>query len=457
MKTIKRRDFVKSMAAAGAFLILPACASVKKTYANGKVNVAVIGVGGRGAASVDAIAKSQKANLVALCDVDDERAAPTYKKYPNVKRYYDFRKMLDEMDGQIDAVVVATPDHMHYPISAWAMKMGKHVYCEKPLTRTVWEGRQMAKIAKENGVITQMGIQGHTFEGWRATKELIQSGVLGQIEDVYSWTDRPNLWPQGNLPLPKPDTIPTSLKYDLWLGVAPKVKYFKKMLPFNWRGLRLFGTGASGDMACHVTDAVYSSLELETPYKVYSTSEGMNEYFWPSKSTSHLEFKNKFGKDGIVKLHWYDGAPGLNKPAEVKRVSHEFLHDHRLSNGTLIVGTKETVFLDVYGGNAVIQPRSRMVELKKQNLLPKPNLPRAKYVGNPWEEWLDAIIANKPKDSLANFDHSAPLVELSLLNICAIQAGIPLEYDGKNMKFTNASEMNKYLYSLYDYDKSFIA
>lgn len=457
MKNLNRRDFVKGIAAAGAFMILPSCVSAKKTYANGKVNVAVIGVGGRGAESVKAIANSKKANLVALCDVDDVRAAETYKKYPNVKKYYDFRKMLDEMDGQIDAVVVATPDHMHYPISAWAMKMGKHVYCEKPLTRTIWEGREMARLAKKYGLVTQMGIQGHTFEGWRTTKEIIQSGLLGEIEDVYSWTDRPNLWPQGNLPLPASDAIPSTLKYDLWLGVAPKMKYFKSLLPFNWRGLRYFGTGASGDMACHVTDAVYTSLELETPYRVSSTCEGMNEYFWPSKSTSHLEFKNKFGKDGVVRLHWYDGAPEINKPAEVKRVAHEHLHDPRLSNGTFIVGTKETMFIDVYGGNAVIQPRSRMVELKKNGKLPPKTLPRAKYVGSPWDEWLDAIISNKPEDSLANFSHSAPLVELSLLNLCAMQAGIPLEYDGKKMSFTNAPEMNKYIYSLYDYDKSFIA
>ena len=457
MEKVTRRDFVKSVAAAGAFMIFPSCTGVKKDYANGRVNVAVIGAGGRGAASVEAISKSKKANLVALCDVDDARAAETYKKFPNVKKFHDFRKMLDEMDSEIDAIVVATPDHMHYPIASWGMKMGKHVYCEKPLTRTIWEGREMAKLAKRYGVVTQMGNQGHTLDGWRTTKELIQSGLLGQIEDVYSWTDRPNLWPTGNIPLPPADSVPSTLKYDLWLGVAPKVKYFKSMLPFNWRGLRMFGTGASGDMACHVTDSAYSSLELGSPYKVYSTSEGMNEYFWPSKSTSHLEFKNRFGKDGIVRLHWHDGTPGLNKPKEVKRVSSEFLNDPRLTNGTLIVGTKETVFLDVYGGNAVIQPRTRMRELMKENKLPPKTLPRAKYSGNPWEEWLDAIIANKPEEALANFKYAAPLVELSLLNLCAIQAGKPLEYNGETMRFTNAPEMDKYFYSLYDYDKSFIA
>lgn len=455
MKKISRRNFVKGATAIGAFMILPSCMSAKKVYANGRVNVAVIGAGGRGSASVNAIAKSPKANLVALCDVDDANAAAIYKKYPDVKKYYDFRKMLDEMP-EIDAVVVATPDHMHYPISAWAMKMGKHVYCEKPLTRTVWESRQMARLAKRYGVKTQMGNQGHTQDGWRALKELIDAGVLGQIEDVYSWTDRPNLWPQGNLPLPAADRIPSTLKYDLWLGVAPKVQYFKKMLPFNWRGLRLFGTGASGDMACHITDAAYSSMNLTTPYKVESTQEGMNDSFWPAKSTSHLYFKNKLGANGEIRLHWYDGAPGLNKPAEVKRVAHEYLHDPRLSNGTFVVGTKETVFLDVYGGNAVIQPLARMREFMKNKKLPPKTLPRSKYVNNPWDEWLEAILAGGEEQSPANFSYAAPLTELSLLNLCGIQAGFPLEYNGDKMEFTNAPEMNKYLHSLYDYDKSFI-
>lgn len=455
MKKVSRREFVKNVAVASAFMILPSCASVKTARANGKVNVAVIGAGGRGSASVRAIAKNPKAELVALCDVDNDRAAKIYAEFPKVKKYFDFRKMLDDMDKDIDAVVVATPDHMHFPISAWAMRMGKHVYCEKPLARTVWETRQMAKMAKKYGVKTQMGNQGHTKDGWRAAKELVDSGVLGEIEDVYSWTDRP-IWPQGNIPLPAADPIPANLKYDLWLGVAPKTQYFKKLLPFNWRGLRNFGTGASGDMAVHVMDAAYSSMELDAPYKIESTQEGMNDFYWPAKSTSHQWFKNPRGKDGVIRIHWYDGTPELNKPKEVKRVAHEFLHDKRLANGTLIVGTKETVFLDTYGGNARLMPLAHHREMLKSNKLPKKSLPRSKYPDNPWAEWIDAILAGGQEQSPANFGYAAPLTEISLLNMCAMQAGQPLEYNAEKMSFTNAPEMNKYLYSLYEYDDSFL-
>lgn len=436
-------------------MILPACVSHKKALANGKVNVAVVGAGGRGSASVRNIAKLPNARLIGLCDVDDERAAKIYSEFPDIKKFHDFRKMFDALDGELDAVVVATPDHMHYPVASWAMKMGKHVYCEKPLTRTVWESRQMAKLAKKYGVITQMGNQGHTKDGWRRAKELIDSGILGEIEDVYSWTDRP-IWPQGNIPLPQADPVPSTLKYDLWLGVAPKTQYFKEKLPFNWRGLRHYGTGASGDMAVHVMDAAFSSMELGSPCKIESTQKGMNDFFWPIESTSHQEFKNPRGKNGVIRTHWYDSPKAANKPAEVKRVPHEVLFDPRLLNGTFIVGTKETVFLDTYGGNAMIQPKTRMRELMKANMLPPVSIPRSKTPDNPWAEWIDAIIQGGGAQAPANFGYAAPLTEMSLLNMCAIQAGVPLEYDAEKMSFTNAPEMDKYLHSLYEYDSAFI-
>lgn len=455
MSHVSRRNFIKGAGALGAFLILPAWCAGKGLGPNDRLNVAVVGVGGRGRASVDAIASLKNARLVALCDVDDTSAADTFKHYPDVPRFKDFRVMLDKMDKDIDAVVVATPDHMHYPISVWAMSRKKHVYCEKPLARTVWETREMRRIANKYGVITQMGNQGHTKEGWRVLKEWIDADVLGEIEDVYSWTDRPNLWPQGDLPTPASAPVPATLDYKLWLGVAPHIDYFPKMLPFNWRGLKPFGTGASGDMACHVLDAAYSSMGLSAPVKIESTATKSTDLFWPATTTNHQTHKCAKGVNGIINVHWYDGAPELNKPKQVKRVAKKDLEDKRLSNGTYVVGTKETVFLDCYGGNAILQPVSRMKEFMKDGLLPKKTIPRSKHPDGPQAEFVDACIAGQKAP--ANFDYAAPLAEIALLNMCAVQAGIPLEYDAKKMAFTNAPEMNKYLRSLYPYNREFIA
>ncbi|MBR7106207.1 MAG: Gfo/Idh/MocA family oxidoreductase, partial [Opitutales bacterium] len=201
MKKINRRKFLENSALLGGAMFLPACATApKKLGANEKMNVALIGVGGIGKLSIAKLRNAKRARFAAFCDVDDVRAAPGYNEFPKVPRFTDFRRMLDKMDKEIDGVVISTPDHMHYPISAWALKMGKHVYCQKPLTRTIWEARQLNKIANETGLITQMGNQGHTFDGWRVIKEWYDAGILGKIENIYSWTDRPiNFWKQGLL------------------------------------------------------------------------------------------------------------------------------------------------------------------------------------------------------------------------------------------------------------------
>lgn len=211
---------------------------------------------------------------VAFCDVMDDTtqkpwsgyksAAATYKKFPNVPRYRDFRVMLDEKDKEIDAVLISVPDHMHYPIASWAIAKGKHVYCEKPLTRTIWEAEELKRLAKEAGVITQLGNQGHTNEGWRVIREWYDAGIIGDIKDIYIWTNRP-IWPQGGLKKPAGEKIPSNFDYNLWLGVAPFQPYSSTIVPFNWRGLRNYGTGAAGDMACHFFDVPYSAFNLGSP------------------------------------------------------------------------------------------------------------------------------------------------------------------------------------------------
>ena len=234
---LNRRNFIKSSAMAGGLMVLPSWSIGKSVGPNSRLNVAVVGVGGRGSAIISAFRNQPNVKMVAFCDVMDSMAAKTYKEFPTVPRFTDYRVMLDKMDKQIDAVAIATPDHMHYPIAAWAISKGKHVYCEKPLTRTIWEAEELKRLANEAGVITQMGNQGHTNEGWRVIREWYEAGVLGEIEDIYCWTNRP-IWPQGNLKMPAGEKVPAGLDYKMWLGVAPYQPYSSQFVPFRWRGLR---------------------------------------------------------------------------------------------------------------------------------------------------------------------------------------------------------------------------
>ena len=448
---IKRREFLKGAAALSSLMILPSCATSKVKRANSKLQVAIVGAGGRGRAAVDSIAASSDARLVAFCDVDDARAADTYKKYPDIPRFRDYRVMLDKMDKDIDAVAVCTPDHMHYPICAWAIAKGKHVYCEKPLTRTVWEARELQRLADEAGVFTQMGNQGHTNDGWRLIREWSDAGLLGEIEDIYCWTNRP-IWPQGGLKVPPGEPVPATLDYNLWLGVAPYQPYNKAILPFTWRGLRNYGTGAAGDMACHFLDVPYSGLELGYPTKVKANSTPFSNYDWPKAASAEMEFANKRGKGGKIRLHWFDGG---RRPKEVKRVDEAFLTDKRNDNCTFIVGTKQTVYTNEYGQGTTIYPRNIMRDLAKGGKLPAKTIARSTKPSNPHQEWAKACVEGK--NPMGNFNYAAPFTEMVLLNMVAVlNPNKELEYDPINMKFPKNPEADKYLRSLYAYKEEFL-
>lgn len=450
---INRRNFLKTTAAAGGLMLLPSWSIAKAKGPNSKLNVAIIGVGGRGGAAVNALMASKNVNVVAFCDVDDARAASYYKKYPTVPRFRDYRVMLDKMDKYIDAVTVSTPDHMHYPIATWAMAKGKHVYCEKPLARTIWETREMKRIANKYGVITQMGNQGHTNEGWRLIKEWADAGIIGDVKDIYIWTNRP-IWPQGDLAIPAGEKVPSTLDYDLWLGVAPYKPYSKKVVPFNWRGMRDYGTGAAGDMACHFMDVPYSAFELGCPYKIVGNSTKFNDYSWPKEASTVMTFRNpKYGKDGIIRLHWFDGG---RKPKAIERVPDSFLKDPRNNNCTFIVGTKETIYTNEYGIGTTVFPRERMRDLAKAKALPAKTIPRSVAPNNPFEEW--AVACVKGEQSMANFDYAAPFTEMALLGMIAIQKPErELTYLPERMEFLDCPEANQYVRSLYDYRSEFIA
>lgn len=296
-------------------MFLPSMAKAEKTSINGKMNIALIGVGGIGSLTISTLKKCPEARISALCDVDDTRIAGGAKEYPNAPKFRDFRRMLDKMDKEIDGVAISTPDHMHFPIAAWALKAGKHVFCQKPLVRTVWEARKLREIASKSGLITQMGNQGHTNDGWRVIKEWYDAGIIGKIEEIHCWTNRP-VWPQGFSKRPPEEAVPASLDYKLWLGVAPQAPYSPRSTHFNWRGYRDYGTGAGGDMACHILDASYSAFELGLPYRISGEATEYTDISWPKQTTAHLEFRNPRGVKGKIMLNWYDGG---RKPKNVKK------------------------------------------------------------------------------------------------------------------------------------------
>jgi predicted dehydrogenase len=291
-----------------------------RTAPSEKLNIAGIGVGGRGASNLAAVSSE---NIVALCDVDEKNAAGTFRRYPNAKRYRDFRRML-EKEKDIDAVIVSTPDHTHAVATVMAIKMGKHVYCEKPLTRTVYEARAVAEAARKAKVATQMGNQGMAFEGNRLIKEWLWDGAIGPVREVHVWSDRPThsgkkplWWAQGiNRPTDTPP-VPETLDWDLWLGPAPDRPYHPAYVPFKWRGWWDFGSGGLGDMGIHNIAPVFTALKLGAPTSVHASSTAVYEETLPLASTVHYEFAAR-GDMPAVTLHWYDGGIIAARPKELE-------------------------------------------------------------------------------------------------------------------------------------------
>jgi predicted dehydrogenase len=430
---ISRRDFVKGGAAALAgFTIVPSYvlggAGVKPP--SEKLNVAFIGVGGQGERNIRSLAGE---NIAALCDVDDERAAEMYKMYPDVPKYRDFRLMLDKQKD-IDAVVVTTPDHTHAAAAMMAIKLGKHVYCEKPLTWSVYESRKLAEAAREAKVATQMGVHHHAGAGLRLGYDVIRAGMIGDVHDVHLWTVRPReLWAQGVGRPKESPPVPATLDWDLWLGPAPERPYNPAYVPFTWRGYWDFGTGAFGNMGCHVMDLAFWGLDLgKRSVSVEARTSWVNDETYPAASIVRYEF-GPLGDSGPLKLYWYDGGmmPWRPPQLEAKR---------RLpSHGGIYVGSKETMMVSLGDGPRFI-PETRMREFKK----PEATLPQSP--GN-HQEWVDACKGG-PK-ALANFDYSAPMTELILLGNIAIRTKMKLVWDSANMKITNAPEANQFLHREY--------
>jgi predicted dehydrogenase len=447
--TLSRRSFIKTGAAAttafafGAPFISRAwaAAGAKSPYNNlvpatRKVRLAGIGIGGRGYTNLTGLAEAG-AEIVALCDAHFGRAARSFHEYPGAARYRDFRQMLDEMAGKIDAVFISTPDHTHFPATLMAMERGLHVYVEKPLTHTIGEARALKVAAKKAGVVTQMGNQGHANEGTRFVKEWIEAGVIGAVREIHSWTNRPGIpgsrivWPQG-IPWPDPRAKdakprPSTLDWNLWLNVAPAREYTPDIAPFKWRGFWDYGCGALGDMGCHIMDASYWALDLGGNCKVSADQEGGTAVCGPIASTITYEIPAR-GSLAPVKYVWYDGG---RKPAAPK----EFGAGKLPQNGTLYFGDKGIMFSDSYSSSVKLLPESRMKEFTNRPARTIPRVPKA----NQHLEWLTAIQGGpKPGSDIA--DYSAGLTEFVSLGNLALRIGKPIEWDAARGICANAPE-----------------
>jgi predicted dehydrogenase len=438
---ISRRDFVGGVTAAAGVMIVPRHVLGGSGFKapSDKLNIAGVGAGGMGANNID---RCRGENIVALCDVDDERASKTYAKYPDAKHYRDFRKMLETEKG-IDAVIVATPDHTHAVVAMMAIKLGKHVYVQKPMTHTVGEARKLTEAVRQYKVASQMGNQGHSGEGVRQVCEWIWGGAIGPVREVHCFTNRP-VWRQPvQRPAEKAD-VPATLDWDLWLGPAPYRPYHPAYLPMIWRGWWDFGCGSLGDMGCHIMDAAFASLKLGYPTSVEacaSTEVGdkMWEYIipkesFPMSSVVHYSFPAR-GNMPPVKLHWWDGGMLPERPEELEPGRKLALKDN---GGTIFVGEKGKIICGTYSDDPMLIPESKNQAYKR----PAPTLPRVK--GTHEQNWIDACKGGPP--ACSNFDYAGPFTEAVVMGNLAVRfPGQKLEWDGKNMRVTNLEEANQYI------------
>jgi len=436
-RSLPRRTFLRSLcAAASSSLLFPAVLRPGVVGSDGKLNIAGIGVGGKGESDIGQCAGE---NVIALCDVDEKNAAESFQRFPHAKRYKDYRKLLDEEGKRIDAVTVSTPDHHHAVASLRAMRMGKHVYCQKPLTRTIAEARAMAETAREKKVATQMGNQGFSHPRTRRLVELVQAGVLGTVKEAHVWTDRP-IWPQG---IDRPEgtpAVPDTLDWDAWLGPAPQRPYHSAYAPFNWRGFWDFGTGALGDMGCHNMGLPFWALDLRDPLAVEAVSTKVNKETAPSGSIITYQFGPQ-GSRAPLTLTWYDGG--------LKPWSHVARGQQLASNGVILAGDKDTLYVGSYWGGGVFLSGAKMDDFKDvPEKLPKRSGSERDNDSAHKQEWFEACRGGAPAS--ANFpDRSGPLTETVLLGNVAVRTGQRIEWDAKAMKVTNVPEANQFVHGAY--------
>jgi len=425
----RRRFLSGSAAAVAAAAIVPrhVVAQSGQTPPSEKLNIAGVGIGGKGYGDLKEVSTEA---ITALCDVDAVRGDRAFKQYPDARRYVDYREMFDK-EKDLDGVIVATPDHMHFPIAMAAIKHGLNVYCQKPLTHTVWESRELAQAADEKKVATQMGNQGLAADRVRRIKEWLDDGCIGDVQEVHIWTDRP-VWPQGIDRPKETPPVPNGLDWDKWLGIAPARPYHPLYHPFRWRGWLDFGTGALGDIGCHSFAPVFRVLELGHPDTVEAYhSEYMsenwkpwgNEETYPRASIVYYDFPATNGR-GPIRLTWYDGGLKPRRPSQ--------LEDGRSlgKGGTMYVGTKGVLL------NGRLIPETRMKAYKQ----PPATLPRS--IGH-YKEWLAACRGGKP--AWSEFGFAGLVTQAVLLGNVALRTGTRIKWDGEAGVITNNQDANALL------------
>jgi len=453
--TTTRREFLKTgTVAAAGIMIVPRFVLGGKGYRapSDRLLIASVGVGGKGADDINHFDRTGKADIAFLCDVDEARAAGSVKKLPKAKFYKDWRVMFDKESKNFDAVSVSTPDHTHAIVAYHAMQRGKHVYVQKPLTHDIAEARLLTAAAKEFKVVTQMGNQGASNDGTRQLAEWYDAGVIGHVHTVYCWTNRP-VWPQG-IPWPKQKAeIPPTLDWDLWLGTAPYKDFVDNLVPFNWRGWWDYGTGALGDMGCHLVEAPFRVLGLQYAKDVQASvgtvyvgefKQGHFPDSCPPSSHITLTFPKTHKTKGDITLHWMDGGIQPERPEELGP-NEKFGDD---GNGTLFIGTKGKMMASTYSANPLLLPTSRTSEVHVKQTIPRVPGQADGHYG----QWIDGCLAGYGKTELSSpFEVAGPLTEALLMANLAVRGHdlrgghIKMIWDNDNMRITNFDDVNQFV------------
>jgi predicted dehydrogenase len=417
---MQRRDFIKDSTAAGIGLwTATRNLSARAQSPNEKLNLAVIGCGGRGGDNLRAVARQ---NIVALVDVDEQRAGKAFDNFPRAKKYADFRKMFDDLEKQIDAVVISTPDHSHFHPTYWAFERGKHVYLEKPLAHSVWETRKLTDMARDKKLATQLGVQRHTLKGIRNAVALIQSGAIGAVKECHSWIG-------GNRGMPKIPTegqpVPPHLNWDLWLGPAAQRPYHETYCPYGWRFWWDFGTGETGNWGCHILDIPFWALRLKYPTRVDASGPEPHAQTTPKAMTTRFEFPAD-DKRGPVTLHWYHGKPPILD--ELK------LRDNGANN--LFIGSDGMLLCGFGAYQLLPDEKHRDTKADDSTLYDSPGF---------YNEWFNACKGSQPAS--CNFDYSGPMAETVLLGNAAFRAGGGFDWDHEKLKAIGNDKAEPFLRS----------
>lgn len=425
-----RRTFLKTSTAA----VLGFPAILRAASLNSNLQIVAVGCDGKGFSDITEVGSHPKAKYVGFCDVDTTRFAKADAKFPGVPHFADFREMFAKLGDTFDGVIVSTPDHTHAPISLAALRLRKAVYCQKPLTHTVWEARQMRLAAKKAGVATQMGNQIHSHEAYRTAVKLVRDGVIGKIKEVHSWLGNPGNKYTGLTAAPTPGPVPENLNWDLWVGAATMVDYAPEVYhPFKWRDWQHFGAGTMGDFGCHILDPVFTALEITAPQTILAENDGVNSFTWPNAETIRFVFPGtKWTTGKTLPVTWYDGGrqPDL--------AFAQMPSDKKLpSAGSLLIGE----------GGTLIIPHVAAPQLYPQEKFG--SFVIEKVAGSShYHAWVDAALGG-PKTT-DNFDYAGPLTEaVQLGNVATRCPGVKLEWDAAALRIPNHPAADKLLTKQY--------